>query len=187
MQPACTSAVADVNREEEWRSLLTGEHDVGRRERRTVEVRGRESAIEVYPSRSARWWPFPLNRDRRKASHVDTRLQGCGAPLAAFGSMSDGDSSFVQMGAHQPNMRVLAASFPDDALARKARAILLTRLALEAHQVGVETLAVPDGAATARAVLAGQFDEHVVNTAREVMEQLGGTVMLDIDATESNA
>jgi len=84
-------------------------------------------------------------------------------------------------------MRVLAASFPDDALAREARAKLLAELALEAHQVGVQTLAEPGDGATAQAVLAGQFHEDLVIAARQVVEQLGGTVMLDIDASETNA
>jgi hypothetical protein len=84
-------------------------------------------------------------------------------------------------------MRVLAARFPDDALAREARTRLLAELALEANQVGVEPLAEPGDGAGARAVLAGQFQEDVVGAARRVVEQLGGTVMLDIDATGTNA
>jgi hypothetical protein len=94
---------------------------------------------------------------------------------------------FVPMGARQPDMRVLAASFTDDIRAREARAKLLAELALDAHQVGVEILAQPSNSATAPAVLAGQFDEALVSTAREVLEQYGGTVMLDIDANETNA
>ena len=90
------------------------------------------------------------------------------------------------MGACQPDMRVLAARFPDDALAREARTRLLAELALEANEVGVEPLAEP-GDAGARVVLAGQFQEDVVGAARRVVEQLGGTVMLDIDATVTNA
>ena len=90
------------------------------------------------------------------------------------------------MGAWQPDMRVLAASFTDDARAQEARAKLLAELALDAHQVGVETLARSNGSA-APAVLAGQFDEALVGTARQVVEQYGGTVMLDIDANETNA
>jgi hypothetical protein len=84
-------------------------------------------------------------------------------------------------------MRVLAASFTDDTRAQEARAKLLTELALEAHQVGVETLAQPSSDATAPAVLAGQFDERLVEAARQLVEQYGGTVMLDIDANETNA
>ena len=84
-------------------------------------------------------------------------------------------------------MRVLAASFPDDARARAARARLLAELALEAHQVGVEILAEPGAGAASQAVLAGQFDEALVSTARQLVEDLGGTVMVDIDATETNA
>ncbi|MGZ8436941.1 MAG: hypothetical protein ACXW4H_03330 [Candidatus Limnocylindrales bacterium] len=84
-------------------------------------------------------------------------------------------------------MRVLAASFPDDVRARAARAKLLAELALEAHQVGVEILAEPAAGATPQAVLAGQFDEALVSTARRLVEDLGGSVMVDIDATETNA
>jgi predicted SpoU family rRNA methylase len=84
-------------------------------------------------------------------------------------------------------MRVLAASFVDDTRAREARAKLLAELALEAHQVGVEILAQPSGEVAAPAVLAGQFDEELVNAARQVLERYGGTVMLDIDANETNA
>jgi hypothetical protein len=91
------------------------------------------------------------------------------------------------MGACWPKMRVLAASFTDDTRAREARAKLLAELALEAHQVGVEILAQPSSDVTAPAVLAGQFDERLVEAARQVVEQYGGTVMLDIDANETNA
>ena len=91
------------------------------------------------------------------------------------------------MGACQPDMRVLAASFPDDASANEARAKLLAQLALDAHQIGVQTLAEPGGDAMAQAVLAGQFDEALVAAARQVVEQLGGRLMIDIDASETNA
>lgn len=83
-------------------------------------------------------------------------------------------------------MRVLAASFPDDAHAQTARALLLAELALEPQQIGVETLAEPGDGTVAHAVLAGQFDEHLVDMARQLLEQLGGTVMLDVDATGPN-
>lgn len=91
------------------------------------------------------------------------------------------------MGAYRPNMRVLAVSFPDDDLAHRARARLMSELSLSAHQVGVEPLAEPGDGASAQAVLAGQFPDDQVPTARLLLEQLGGTVMLDIDATASNA
>lgn len=84
-------------------------------------------------------------------------------------------------------MRVLAASFPDDGLAREVRARLLADLALDAHQVGVETLAQSGDRGTGQTVLAGQFPEDVAAVARRAMEQRGGTVILDIDATETNA
>jgi hypothetical protein len=84
-------------------------------------------------------------------------------------------------------MRVLAASFVDDARAQRARARLLAELALEPEQVGVEPLADPGDGMAAKAVLAGRFDDELLEPARRLVEQLGGTVMLDIDARESNA
>lgn len=84
-------------------------------------------------------------------------------------------------------MRLLAASFQDGASARDARARLLSELVLDADQVGVEALAQPGDRAGAAAILAGRFQEDVVAAAREMVEGLGGTVMLDIDAAETNA
>lgn len=84
-------------------------------------------------------------------------------------------------------MRVVAASFPNDASARKARTMLLTELAIEAHQVGVEALAQPANPGGPATILAGKFSEDVVPAAREVVERLGGTVMIDMDAAETNA
>jgi hypothetical protein len=84
-------------------------------------------------------------------------------------------------------MRVLAASFVDDTRAHEARAKLLADLELEPHQVGVEILARPSGDAASPAVLAGQFDERLATVARKVLEQYGGTLMVDIDAGETNA
>ena len=85
-------------------------------------------------------------------------------------------------------MRVLAVSFSDDDRAQRARARLLSELALSAHQVGVEPLAAePGDGVSGQAVLAGRFAEDQVGMARMLVEQLGGTVMLDIDATETNA
>jgi hypothetical protein len=84
-------------------------------------------------------------------------------------------------------MRVLAASFPDASGAQAARASLLAELVLEPYQVEVEALATPSDGTAARAVLAGRFDDELVELARRLVERLGGTVMLDIDARESNA
>ena len=84
-------------------------------------------------------------------------------------------------------MRVLAASFPDDESARVARTRLVSQLALEADEVGVEALAQPTNRAGPVAILAGRFQEEVVPSARAVVEGLGGTVMIDIDAGVSNA
>jgi hypothetical protein len=91
------------------------------------------------------------------------------------------------MGAYRPEMRVLAASFSDDARAQAARAQLLVELALGPQQIGVESLADPGDGRAATAVLAGRFDDELIDLARRLIEQLGGTVMLDIDARESNA
>jgi hypothetical protein len=84
-------------------------------------------------------------------------------------------------------MRVMAASFPNDASAREARTRLLAELEIEAHEVGVEALAQPANPGGPAAILAGKFNEDVVPAAREVVERLGGTVMIDIDAAETNA
>lgn len=92
----------------------------------------------------------------------------------------------VSVGADQPKMRVLAASFPDGPHAHAARARLLAELDLEPQQIGVETLAEPTDGSASHAVLAGQFDERLVHMARRLLEQLGGTVMLDVDATGPN-
>ena len=83
-------------------------------------------------------------------------------------------------------MRVLAASFPDDGRARRARKRLLAELALDPEQVDVQTLAEPSGGAAAHAVLAGQFDEDRVAVARRLLEQAGGQLLLDKDATGTN-
>jgi len=90
------------------------------------------------------------------------------------------------MGAYQPVMRVLAARFPDDVRAKRARAKLLAELALDPEQVDVQTLAEPGDSRAPQAVLAGQFDEDRVIVARQLLEKLGGTLVLDMDATGSN-
>ncbi len=84
-------------------------------------------------------------------------------------------------------MRVLAASFRDDAVARAAQARLVAELGLEPHQVGVESLAEAGDGDNAQAILAGQFQEGLVDIARRIVEQLGGRVMVDTAATERNA
>ena len=84
-------------------------------------------------------------------------------------------------------MRVVAASFPDDVRARRARTRLLVELALEPGQVDVQTLAdATDSTAVPTVLLAGQFEEDRVAVARQLLEELGGTVMLDVDATGTN-
>lgn len=81
-------------------------------------------------------------------------------------------------------MRILAASFPDFARARRARIRLLAELALDPEQVDVQTLAEPGGGS--EAVLAGQFDDKRAALARQLLERLGGKLMLDRDATGGN-
>ena len=82
--------------------------------------------------------------------------------------------------------RVLAASFPDDRSARAARARLIDDFAIDASQIGVEALAHgrndPD-----MAILAGRFHEDVVPAARGVVEEFGGTLVVDIDDRGMNA
>src|SRR5258708_39109374 len=94
---------------------------------------------------------------------------------------------FAVDGGLDPIMRDLPAPFPDDASARAARVQLLSELALGADEIGVEALAQPPNHKGPVAVLAGRFEEDVVAAARTVVEGLGGTVVIDIDAGESNA
>jgi hypothetical protein len=77
-------------------------------------------------------------------------------------------------------MRVLAASFRDDASARAARARLIAALALDANQISVEALAHGREAADA-AILAGRFQEQAVEAALQVVADSGGTMVFDID------
>jgi hypothetical protein len=77
-------------------------------------------------------------------------------------------------------MRVLAASFRDDASARAARARLIAALALDANQISVEALANEREAADA-AILAGRFQEQAVEAALQVVAESGGTMVYDID------
>jgi hypothetical protein len=83
-------------------------------------------------------------------------------------------------------MRVLAASFRDDASARAARMKLIDVFGLDASQIGVEALAHgrTDGDA---AVLAGRFRDDVVEAARDVVARFGGTLVIDIDDGGRNA
>jgi hypothetical protein len=77
-------------------------------------------------------------------------------------------------------MRVLAASFRDDASARAAKARLIAALALDTNQISVEALAHEREAADA-AILAGRFQEQSVEAALEVVAASGGTMVFDID------
>jgi hypothetical protein len=83
-------------------------------------------------------------------------------------------------------MRVLAASFPDDALARAARAHLMHAFHLDPGQIGVEALAAERDVNDV-AILAGRFREEVVDAAREVVERHHGTLVMNIDDAGSNA
>jgi hypothetical protein len=83
-------------------------------------------------------------------------------------------------------MRVLAASFPDDASARAARTQLISAFRLDASQIGVEALAHGRKLKDV-AILAGRFQDEVVAAARVVVEQFGGTMVIDIEDGGSNA
>ncbi len=82
-------------------------------------------------------------------------------------------------------MRVLAASFPDDASARAARTQLMRAFHLDPGQIGVEALAAARNVSDV-AILAGRFREEVVEAAREVVERHRGTLVIDIDDAGSN-
>lgn len=83
-------------------------------------------------------------------------------------------------------MRVLAASFPDGASARAARAQLLNAFHLDPGQIGVEALAAERNVNDA-AILAGRFREETVEAARKVVERHQGTLVMNIDDAGSNA
>jgi hypothetical protein len=83
-------------------------------------------------------------------------------------------------------MRVLAASFPNDIRAQRARAKLLAELALDPGQIDVQILAEPSAGTATHAVLAGQFDEDRVAVARRLLEQMGGRLMVDMDDAGTN-
>ena len=82
-------------------------------------------------------------------------------------------------------MRVIAASFSDDRLARAARDQLVGSFGLDANQVGVEALAHERNVRDV-AILAGRFREDVVPAARQVVERYGGTLVIDIDDAGRN-
>jgi hypothetical protein len=84
-------------------------------------------------------------------------------------------------------MRVIAASFPDDRSARAALNRLTAQFALERNQVGVEALAPITGRSKSRAILAGRFQDEIVDDARSVVEDLGGTLVVDIEDGGRNA
>jgi len=88
--------------------------------------------------------------------------------------------------AHEPIMRILAASFRDDDSARAARTTLIEALGLDAIQIGVEALA-HERSVDDEAVLAGRFQEDVVDAARGVVARFGGTLVVDIDDGGRNA
>ena len=83
-------------------------------------------------------------------------------------------------------MRVLAASFPDGASARAARAQLLNVFHLDPGQIGVEALAAGRTVHDV-AILAGRFREETVAAARKVVERHQGTLVIDIDDAGRNA
>jgi len=83
-------------------------------------------------------------------------------------------------------MRVLAASFPDDASARAARDHLVDAFRLDDGQISVEALA-PEERRRDAAVLAGRFHEETVVAARAVVERFGGTLVVDVDDRGANA
>jgi hypothetical protein len=81
-------------------------------------------------------------------------------------------------------MRLLAATFPDQASARVARTRLLTAFTLRASDIGVELLAHGRDDV---AILAGRFREDAAAPARRAVEALGGTLVVDMDAAAGNA
>jgi hypothetical protein len=79
-------------------------------------------------------------------------------------------------------MRVLAASFDDEAAAEVVRDGLARRFALRGDELAVAPLgraSYPDGPA---ALLAGRFRDGDAAAAAAVMEGHGGTMVTDIDS-----
>jgi hypothetical protein len=83
-------------------------------------------------------------------------------------------------------MRVLAASFPDQASANAARDRLIVRFTLNATEIGVESLAT-GGRRRDTAILAGRFEDEVVVAAIDVVVHFGGTIVVDTDEHTDNA
>ena len=83
-------------------------------------------------------------------------------------------------------MRVIAASFPDEASACAARDQLIRTFTLKESEIGVEPLA-NGNPRTHSAILAGRFEEDVVYAAIEVVAHFGGTPVIDIDDLGRNA
>jgi hypothetical protein len=81
-------------------------------------------------------------------------------------------------------MRLLAATFPDQKSARVARTRLMSAFALGNGDIGVELLAHGRDDV---AILAGRFQDDVVAAARDVVQGLGGTLVVDMDASGRNA
>ena len=80
-------------------------------------------------------------------------------------------------------MRVLAASFRDQASANDTRTRILEELALDPDELGIDSL--PSNASGPITILAGRFDDSSVAVARRLVEQGGGQLLMDEGAESS--
>lgn len=135
---------------------------------------------------SASWRADPGPRRLGAPSSCHTIATSPG-PGHAVRFVSKDQDSVDLAGRRQPTMRVLAASFPDADSARAAQAQLIAQLALEANQIGVEALAPMSARSSPRSILAGRFQDEVVQDAQSVVEGHGGTMVIDIEDGGRNA
>jgi hypothetical protein len=84
-------------------------------------------------------------------------------------------------------MRILAASFQDRDSARTAQARLVRQLAVDSGELRIAALGKAGREAGPATILAGNFREEVVKVAREVIEDLGGTMVVDVDEKRTHA
>ena len=93
----------------------------------------------------------------------------------------------TQKGATHVLMRVLAASFMDNASAHAARDGLSSALGMSLDHVRIAGLAQPSDLSGPAAILAGRFEDDVVATVRTVVERHGGTLVADIEEARTHS
>jgi hypothetical protein len=84
-------------------------------------------------------------------------------------------------------MRLIAAAFDDEVAAEAARAGLVHTYGRESIGLSVAPLGRAYDPAGPAAILAGRFDEAVVDAVTADVEDLGGRVVIDIDEARATA